>query len=130
MKNEKIMFYFLVAVLGVLSILLPTLFMPDLRQYDAPLFPIIRTALEGVSTWSFGLLFCSGFCMKWVSKLPSWKIGISTMALFPIIAILEILADSSSHNMLPFEFIMYAVYSIPAIIGAYLAERIKLASEK
>ena len=114
-------------VLGIVSIVLPTLFMTDLRQYNAPLFPIIRTAIEGISRWSFGLLLISGFCMKWVSKLPSWKIGISTMALFPILAILETLADSSSHNMLPFEFIFYAVYSIPAIVGAYLAEGIKLA---
>jgi hypothetical protein len=42
-------------------------------------------------------------------------------------AVIEIFVDSSSHNMIPFEFILYAVYSIPAMVGAYLAEGIKLA---
>jgi hypothetical protein len=44
------------------------------------------------------------------------------MALFPIIVLLEMIVDSSSHNMFPFEFILCAVYSVPAIIGAYLAQ--------
>jgi hypothetical protein len=47
------------------------------------------------------------------------------MALFPILAIFETFVDSSSHNMLPFEFIFYALYSVPAIIGAYSAQGIK-----
>lgn len=127
MKNNKIFYYLLAGVLGIVSIVLPTLFMTDLRQYNAPLFPIIRTAIEGISTWSFGLLLFSGFCLKWFSNLSSWKIGFATLAFFPIMAVLEIFVDSSSHNMLPFEFILYAVYSIPAIAGAYLAKGIKLA---
>ena len=100
--------------------------MSELKQYEAPLFPLIRTGIEGISTWSFGLLFLSGFGMKYFSNLSGWKIGLTIMALFPIIAIFEILVDSSSHNMLPIEFIFYLVYSIPAILGAYLAEGIKL----
>ena len=100
--------------------------MPDLKQYEAPLFPLIRTGIEGISKWSFGLLFLSDFGMKYFSNLSGWKIGLTIMALFPIIAIFEILVDSSSHNMLPIEFIFYLVCSIPAILGAYQAEGIKL----
>ncbi|MEK0414010.1 MAG: hypothetical protein RL070_1498 [Bacteroidota bacterium] len=126
MKNKKITSYFLAASLGVLSIILPTLFTPHIKHYDAPLFPIIRTGLEGVSIWTFGLLLSSGFSLKFFSNISSWKLGLATMIFFPVISILEIIADSSSHNLLPFEFIFYAVYSIPAIIGAYLAEGIKM----
>lgn len=126
MKSKKIIFYLLASILGLISIVIPTLFMPELKQYEAPLFPLIRTGIEGISTWSFGLLFLSGFGMKYFSYLSGWKIGLTIMALFPIMAIFEILVDSSSHNMLPIEFIFYLVYSIPAILGAYLAEGIKL----
>ena len=126
MKTNKFSFYFLASILGLISIVVPTLFLPELKQYEAPLFPLIRTGIEGISTWSFGLLFLSGFGMKFFSNLSSWKIGLTIMALFPIMAIFEILVDSSSHNMLPIEFIFYLVYSIPAIFGAYLAEGIKL----
>ncbi|WP_075350834.1 hypothetical protein [Algoriphagus marinus] len=125
MKKNVIWIYLLASILGVISIVLPTFFLPDLRQYDSPLFPLIRTGIEGISSWSFGLLFLSGFGVKLLSKLSSWKIGLSTMALFPIMAIFEMIVDPSSHNMLPIEFIFYAVYSVPAIIGAYLAQGTK-----
>ena len=55
----------------------------------------------------------------------SWKIGLMSMALFPIAAICEMIVEPSSHNMFPFEFIIYGLITIPAIIGAYLAEGFK-----
>lgn len=122
MKTNFIWIYLLASILGVISIVLPTFFLPDLKQYDSPLFPLIRTGIEGISIWSFVLLLLSGFGVKLLSKLSGWKIGLTTMALFPIMAIFEIIADSSSHNMFPIEFILYALYSVPAIIGAYLAQ--------
>ena len=130
MKKNIFGFYFLASVLGIVSIVLPTFFLPDLKQYDSPLFPIIRTGIEGISIWSFGLLLLSGFCVKLLSKLPWWKIGLTTMALFPIMAILEMFVDSSSHNVFPIEFIIYALYSAPAIGGAYIAQGIKKNSGK
>ena len=125
MKTNIFWFYLLASILGIISIVLPTFFIPDLKQYDSPLFPLIRTGIEGISFWSFGLLLLSGFGVKLLSNLSGWKIGLTTMALFPILAIFEMFVDSSSHNMFPFEFIFYAVYSIPAIIGAYIAQGIK-----
>lgn len=125
MKTNVFWFYLIASVLGVISIVLPTFFIPDLKQYDSPLFPLIRTGIEGISFWSFGLLLLSGFGVKLLSNLSGWKIGLTTMALFPILAIFEMFVDSTSHNMFPFEFIFYAVYSVPAIIGAYFAQGIK-----
>lgn len=125
MKTNVFWFYLLASILGVISIVLPTFFLPDLKQYDSPLFPLIRTAIEGISIWSFGLLLLSGFGVKLLSKLSGWKIGLTTMALFPMMVIFEMFVDSSSHNMFPIEFILYAAYSVPAIIGAYIAQGIK-----
>jgi len=125
MRINVILIYLLAAILGIISIVLPTFFLPDLKQYDSPLFPMIRTGIEGISIWSFGLLFLSGFGVKLLSKLSGWKIGLTTMALFPIMAIFEMFFDLSSHNLLPIEFIFYAAYTVPAIIGAYIAQGIQ-----
>lgn len=125
MKTSVFWFYFLASILGVLSIVLPIFFLPDLKHYDSPLFPLIRTGIEGISIWSFGLLLLSGFGVKLLSNFSGWKIGLTTMALFPIMAILEMFVDSSSHSMLPIEFIFYAAYTVPAIIGAYIAQGIQ-----
>ncbi len=121
MKTNNFWIYLLASILGVISIVLPTFFLPDLKQYDSPLFPLIRTGIEGISIWSFILLLLSGFGVKLLSKLSGWKIGLATMALFPILAIFELIFDSTSHSMLPFEFIGYALYAVPGIIGTYLA---------
>ena len=124
-KANEIWIYLLAAILGFLSIIIPTIFLPNLKQYDSPLFPIVRTGIEGISMWSFIFLFLSGFGVKLLSRLSSWKIGLMTMVLFPVMAIFEILVDVSSHKMLPFEFIFYAVFSFPAILGAYFAQIFK-----
>lgn len=124
MKTKIIWIYLLASILGVISIVLPTFFLP-VNQHDSPLFPLIATGIEGISIWSFVLLFLSGLGVKLLSKLQGWKIGLTTMALFPIMAIFEMFVDSSSHNMLPFEFILYAACTIPAIIGAYIAQGIQ-----
>lgn len=125
MKTNVFWFYFLASILGVISIVLPTFFLTDLKHYDSPLFPLIRTGIEGISIWSFGILLLSGFGVKLLSNLSGWKIGLTTMAIFPIMAISEIFVDSSSHSMFPIEFIFYAAYTVPAIIGAYIAQGIQ-----
>jgi len=121
MKNKIYLTYLLISLFGVLSIVLPVYLQPDINQYDSPVFPMIRTGIEGFSGWSFGLLFLSGFGAKLLTNLSEWKIGLLTMVLFPVLAICEMIVDPSSHNLLPFEFIIYCFFTIPAMIGAYLA---------
>lgn len=107
-----------ISILGMLSIILPVFILPDLKPYESPLFPLIRTGIEGISIYSLGFLFLSGFIVKLFSKIAFWKIGLMSMVLFPLAAICEMIADSSSHNLFPIEFIFYGIYTIPAIIGA------------
>ena len=125
MKTKRIISFVTIAILGMCSIVLPVFFLDDLKHYDSPLFPLIRTGIEGISMYSLGFLIFSGFIVKLFSDVPSWKIGLMSMVLFPLAAICEMIADSSSHNMFPFEFIFYGCYTIPAIIGAYTSQLIK-----
>lgn len=125
MKTKKIISFITIAILGMSSIVLPVFFLDDLKRYDSPLFPLIRTGIEGISMYSLGFLIFSGFIVKLFSDVPSWKIGLMSMILFPLAAICEMIADSSSHNMFPIEFIFYGFYTIPALIGAYTSQFIK-----
>jgi|TARA_B110000240_G_C13207835_1_gene329071 hypothetical protein len=125
MKTKRIISIVTIAILGMSSIVLPVFFLDDLKHYDSPLFPLIRTGIEGISMYSLGFLIFSGFIVKLFSDVPSWKIGLMSMILFPLAAICEMIADSSSHNMFPIEFIFYGFYTIPAIIGAYTSQLIK-----
>lgn len=96
-----------------------------MKPYESPLFPLIRTGIEGLSKYSFLFLLLAGFMVKLFSDVPFWQIGPMSMALFPLAAICEMIADSSSHNMFPIEFIIYGFLSMPAIIGAYAAQVIR-----
>lgn len=113
---------FISSILGIISLILPTYFLTELKQYESPLFPIIATAVNGISIWAIILLVISGFSISLFSKIEGWKIGLSTMALFPIMSILEMIVDTSSHNLFPLEFIFYALLAIPSIVGAYIAK--------
>ena len=125
MRTKQIISFVTIAILGMSSIVLPVFFLDDLKHYDSPLFPLIRTGIEGISIYSLGFLIFSGFIVKLFSDVASSKIGLMSMILFPLAAICEMIADSSSHNMFPIEFIFYGFYTIPAIIGAYTCQLIK-----
>jgi hypothetical protein len=125
MKLKKTAPLVLVSILGMVSIILPVFILGDLRHYESPLFPLIRTGIEGFSLYSLLFLLVSGLTVKLFSDIPFWKIGLMSMALFPLATLCEMIADSSSHNMFPIEFIFYGFYTIPAILGAYSSQVIK-----
>lgn len=130
MKKNTILSLLAISILGMISVVLPTLFLKDLKPYDSPVFPLLRTGIEGISIYSFGILLLSGFIVKLWSKVSSWKIGLMSMILFPFAAIIEVIIDHSSHNMFPFELIIYALMTIPAIAGAYSAQLIQRMARK
>ena len=61
MKTKRIISFVTIAILGMSSIVLPVFFLDDLKHYDSPLFPLIRTGIEGISMYSLGFLIFSGF---------------------------------------------------------------------
>ena len=113
-------------LLGLVSIIAPVYILGDLKPYNSPLFPLIRTGIEGLSKYSLSFLFLSGFFVKAISKAPFWLVGIMSMFIFPLAAICEMIADSGSHNLFPLEFFLYTLFSIPSIISAFTAHSIKL----
>jgi hypothetical protein len=112
------------AVLGCLGVLGAVLLRAKVHSYQAPLFPLVRTAIEGFSIGSVAALGVVGFLVGLFRQAPWFVIGLSTMALFPLFSIAEMLVDPTSHNLFPLEWAMYAVATTPAILGAYAATRL------
>ena len=117
MRNITVIF--ISSALGIFSIIIPIFINERVEHYDSPLFPILRTGIEGFSSYSLLFLFISGFIVKLYSKMNFAIIGLSIMLAFPTASIIEIFYDRTSHNMLPFEFIFYLFLTVPPIIGAF-----------
>ena len=125
MKLTNVSTLIVISILGMLSIILPIFILGELKPYDSPLFPLIKTGIEGISKFSLFFLFLSGFMVKIFSDLSGWKIGLASMMLFPLAAFLEMTVDRSSHNMFPIEFMFYAIYALPSVLGASVSQIIK-----
>ena len=90
-----------------------------LRPYEAPLFPLVRAGVEGLSSLTLQLLFVSGLLVGSLGRGHPFFLGLATMALLPLLAIAEMVVSPTSHNLWPLEFMMYGVVSLSAVLGAY-----------
>ena len=120
--------FVLAIILGFLSVVLPPYIIPDGIQVtrDAPLFPIIATASANLALFpTIILLFIIGCILGFIRSHIWWLLGLSTMALFPIADMLEMFVAPTSHNLWPIQFILDAILSTPAILGAFIGSRIK-----
>lgn len=125
-KSPKFLIVFAIgAALGIISVIIPPIWIVDVKAYESPLFPMLRTGIEGMSGWSFLFLFLSGMFLGVICPQHKLLWGISTMSLFPILAFMEMMKDPYSHNLWPIEFILYGVAAIPGIVGAYIGAFIR-----
>ena len=117
----------LAAITGFLSMVLPPHLIGD-AEASFPSFDFVGQAVEdfnfGVSgslLALIGLVF--GFLlprkMNWI-----W-VGVASVILLPATAILDMVLNRTSHNLWPLEFVLYAFYSVPALLGAALGRMIR-----
>jgi hypothetical protein len=78
----------------------------------------MRAAVEHASLAALVGLFIAGLVARYMVAAPIWLVGIGTVAALPIMAAADILVDPTSHNLWPIEFVMYAVASLPGLLGA------------
>jgi hypothetical protein len=108
----------ILAVAGVAVFVTPLLFISN-PWYPSPLFPILRNAVEYLSKGALVWLFVAGGAAGLVFRsLPAVVVGMSMLALLPVAAVAEMMADPKSHNLWPLEFAMYAVISLAPAAGA------------
>ena len=61
----------------------------------------------------------TGFTIGYYFQLNCFIVGISLIGIFPITSIIESTIYPGSHNLIPFEFAVFFVYGLPAIIAAF-----------
>jgi hypothetical protein len=60
--------------------------------------------------------FAGGYFLRTIH--PVW-IGVLLFLIFPLVSIIEGIVYRGSHNLLPAEFIMHFVYSLPSALAAF-----------
>jgi hypothetical protein len=97
--NNKWFILSVASIFGLLAMILPVLLFPPKYWYDAPLFPVIRNAVEHVGRVQLVLLFVAGMTLGFLSKLRPIVLGGAAISLLPLAAIAEMAVDSKSHNL-------------------------------
>lgn len=77
-----------------------------------------RNMIDGMRLESLLFLMLSGFLIGRARPQHAWVIGLATMASFPVIALVEVILDPTTHNLLPLEFIGYGLMTLPGLLGA------------
>lgn len=78
-----------------------------------------------------GILFCiAGLAVGYLMELKPWLSGICLILIFPLTTMYEATVYRGSHNLLPFEFLIFAFYALPSLAGAYLGKWLSVRAEK
>ena len=114
--------------LGLTSVCLPVIILQLPPPPQGGLFPFIYAGVEGMSWLTLILLFASGVMLGLIFSvhlLHPLVFGIATMAAFPVLAFVEIAQNPYSHNLWPFEFVIYGFVSLFAVGGAYAGHALR-----
>ena len=123
-RNRTLLEVFLAASFGLAVVVIPVALDPNARQYEAAFLPIIRNGIEGMKIYSLLLLIVVGAIFGYFGQAPVWLVGTATMAFFPIWSLVDMLMGGS-HNMFPFEWLFYGLFSIFGVIGVGIGRSIK-----
>lgn len=115
-------------VLGIGSLLLPVWVSHTPDTLPVSLSILIRDAVEEMGVSTIALLFGSGVLIGWFWSRPvSLLCAVTTVAWLPVVSMIDMMTDATSHNLWPFEFILYGVLSLVplggSLLGAQLAKR-------
>lgn len=65
------------------------------------------------------LFTATGLATGYFFRLNAWLTGFGLILIFPLTAIIEGTVYKGSHNLIPFEMVIFAVYALPAIAAAF-----------
>jgi hypothetical protein len=122
------------AVAGLACIIGPYLYQHGLDASSlmpAPLFPLARTAWEKLAfVPTLIALGLTGAVLGFLQPKYWWVVGMATMALMPIAAILEMFKDPTSHNLWPLEFILYGMVNTPSLLASFAGSQVRTRIER
>ena len=119
---------FLVSMtLGYASWVLPYILIAGPVEGETPLLIHFSSDPELAHPVLLICLFVSGIVVGLFTKGYGWSVLTGAATGFPILAfaLAEMVLGLASHNLWPIEFAMYAVFTIPPIIGSLLGVLVK-----
>lgn len=118
---------FLACLLGVTVGFILTMLSGIVGQPSAgSIFVLVRSAGGDMAAMSWVLWFAGGFFLGLALKWPySLFAAMSELGSLPIVAVIEMVRDPTSHNLWPFEFFFYIVLTIIPLLGMSLALLLK-----
>ncbi|MFH0728940.1 MAG: hypothetical protein V2B19_21710 [Pseudomonadota bacterium] len=120
MKKAEIVLLILAPFLGVLAFLTPILVARFGKIPSVNLIVIIGLINENIIFLPTAmLLFIIGIFLGYYGDRIWWLTSMLTIIILPINAILEMRVMPKSHNLWPFEFVIYQIMALPAVIGSY-----------
>ncbi|HEY2169072.1 MAG TPA: hypothetical protein VGJ30_05560 [Candidatus Angelobacter sp.] len=86
------------------------------------LFVLMDASVKNMSALRLLLLLAGGFCWGLALSWPySLCAAICQVGSLPIFAVIEMLKDSTSHNLWPFEFLIYTALALVPLLGVSAA---------
>jgi hypothetical protein len=76
------------------------------------------------------LYLIAGLAVGYLMELKPWLAGICLILIFPLTALYEATIYTGSHNLIPFEFLVFLLYALPSLAGAYLGKWLSDRAEK
>jgi hypothetical protein len=114
-------------MLGYASWVLPYVLIAGPVEGEMPLL-IHFSSDPDIAKWVVLVcLFLSGLAAGFFAEGDKWAVMAGSATVFPVItfALAEMFLGLASHNLWPIEFGMYAVFTMPAIVGALLSVFVK-----
>ena len=122
--------WLLIPVLGYFAFILPVLVSPPARHTGSVLFQTYSDALFALG-WQTGLaLFVLGVVLGLFVTEREGLTGCLSVILLPLLAVLEMLKDGTSHNLWPFEYVGYAFMAGIVVIGSLTGQRLRILRER
>jgi hypothetical protein len=93
--------------------------------YGWPLIPWFALAWANVRmTASMASFFVLGLALGAAQPRRWWLLGLMAMVVSPVLLTVNILHDwihdPTSHNLFPFEFLIYVFICLPTLVGAFI----------
>jgi hypothetical protein len=111
--------YIILIIAGLLLILLCSI-MQKVAPSQYPEYYYSLFLARNYTVLTAVIFFMAGLLIGYYFRLNPWLSGMCLILIIPIASFYEIAVDLSSHNLLPFELIIYFVFALPPTIGVYL----------
>jgi hypothetical protein len=122
--KKRLLLIFGSGLIGLLSVVLPPFILGIKKAYPT----LFLTAIENVSIYSIcisAVLLILWGCYFGLVNPEHWgQLTIVSIGLYPIMIIIDLIIDPTSHNLWPFELIQYVFVIVPVYIGALVGTEI------